>query len=50
MLPGIVDVQIAAMDDPDALAPQCHIQVAERLAWMKAAHQLPAFERYPPGA
>ena len=50
MLPGIVDVQIATLDDPNALAPQCHIQVAERLDWMRRAHDLPEFERYPPQA
>ena len=25
-----------------------HIQVAERIRWMERAHELPAFERYPP--
>lgn len=46
-LPGLVDIQSASLDDPDALPPQAHIQVAERLAWMKTADNLPAFERYP---
>jgi hypothetical protein len=48
MLPGIIDVQSATYDDPDAIPAQAHIQVAERLSWMADAHQLPAFERYPP--
>ena len=46
-LPGIVDIQSATFDDPDALAPQAHIQTAERIAWMKTAHELPEFERFP---
>ena len=46
-LPGLVDVQIATLDDPDALPVQLHVQVAERIGWMKAAHALPQFERYP---
>jgi hypothetical protein len=46
-LPGIVDVQIATLDDPDALVPTVQIQVAERLRWMKHAHELPEVERYP---
>lgn len=46
-LPGLVDIQSASLDDPDALPPQVHIQVAERLAWMETADSLPAFERYP---
>lgn len=46
-LPGIVDIQSATLDDPDALPPGAHIQTAERLGWMASAHGLPAFERYP---
>jgi hypothetical protein len=46
-LPGIADVQTATLDDPDAIAPQIHVQTAERLAWMERAHELPAFPRYP---
>jgi hypothetical protein len=48
-LPGIIDTQSATFDDPNAVPPQVHIQVAERLAWMERAHELPAFERYPAG-
>ncbi len=46
-LPGIVDVQTATLDDPDALAPTLQIQVAERLGWMAHMQELPAFERFP---
>lgn len=46
-LPGIVDVQSATLDDPDALPPGIQIQVAERLHWMQQVHELPAFERFP---
>lgn len=47
VLPGIVDVQSATLDDPDALPPAKHIQVAERIGWMQHAHELPQLERYP---
>jgi hypothetical protein len=47
MLPGIVDIQTATLDDPDALPPTAQIQVAERIGWMESAHTLPAFRRYP---
>ena len=47
MLPGIVDIQAATLDNPDALPVQAHIQTAERLGWMVHAHELPQFERYP---
>lgn len=40
-------MQIAALDDPNAVAPQIHVQTAERLAWMESAQKLPAFKRYP---
>lgn len=47
MLPGIVDIQAATLDDPDAFPAGAHIQVAERIGWMKTAHELPEFERFP---
>ena len=47
MLPGIVDIQAATLDNPDALPVQAHIQTAERLGWMAHVHELPQFERYP---
>jgi hypothetical protein len=49
MLPGIIDIQSATYDDPNAVPAQAHIQVAERIGWMERAHELPAFERFPPG-
>jgi hypothetical protein len=50
VLPGLIDVQSGTLDDPDALPAQAHIQVAERIGWMEAAHELPTFARFPPGA
>lgn len=46
-LPGIVDIQSATLDNPDALPAECHIQTAERIGWMTDAHRLPEFERFP---
>lgn len=46
-LPGITDVQSATLDDPDAITPGAHIQVADRISWMEHAHELPTFARYP---
>ncbi len=45
--PGMVDIQTATLDDPGALPPTAHVQVAERISWMTTAHDLPTFERYP---
>jgi hypothetical protein len=47
VLPGLVDIQTATLDDPEALPAQVHIQMAEALSWMKTAHELPHFDRYP---
>ncbi|MCJ8159733.1 GFA family protein [Sphingomonas sp. LaA6.9] len=48
IFPGMIDIQSATLDDPDALGPpSAQIQVAERIGWMADAHALPAFERYP---
>ena len=48
MLPGIIDVQSATYDDPDAVPARIQIQLAERIGWMEDAHELPGFARYPP--
>jgi len=48
MLPGIIDIQSATYDDPEAVPARAHIQIAERVSWMERAHELPAFDRYPP--
>lgn len=50
LLPGMIDIQTGTLDDPNALPAQAHIQVAERIDWMKTAHELPVFERYPSGS
>ena len=50
VLPGIIDIQSATMDDPESIPPRAAIQVAERIGWMERAHELPQFERYPPKA
>jgi hypothetical protein len=47
LLPGIVEVQSATLDDPEKLPPHMHIQAAERLSWMERAHELPSVQRFP---
>jgi hypothetical protein len=47
VLPGIVDVQAATLDNPDALPPTVHIQTAERLAWVARMGELAEHERFP---
>lgn len=50
VLPGLIDIQSATYDEPDAVPARVHIQVAERIGWMAHAHELPMHDRYPPVA
>ena len=47
ILPGIVDIQAATLDDPNALPPAIQIQTAERLGWVSHMNELPEYERFP---
>lgn len=47
IFPGQIDVQIATLDDPAAMAPQLQVQVAERIAWVTGLNSVPEFDRYP---
>jgi hypothetical protein len=47
IFPGQIDVQIATLDDPDAIPPTAQIQVADRLGWMERLNEMAQFERYP---
>ena len=46
-LPGVVDIQTAVLDNAEKFPPSAHIQTAEQLGWMRDAHSLPRFERFP---
>ncbi len=50
VLPGIVDVQSATYDNPEAIPARMHIQVAERISWMAGINELPQHQRFPPHA
>lgn len=47
MLPGIVDILSATLDDPEVLAPTVQIQTADRLSYMSDLTALPEFARFP---
>jgi len=47
VLPGIVDVQTATLDNPEALPPALHMQTAERIGWMLHVEDLPECSRFP---
>ena len=47
VLPGLVDIQIATLDDPEAYPPELHVQMDDALTWEEGLPGLPAFARYP---
>jgi len=47
ILPGVVEVQSATLDDPDSLVPTMQIQTAERLAWIEHLGSIAPYERFP---
>jgi hypothetical protein len=49
MLPGIVEVQSATLDNAASEAPEAQIQCAERLPWMTRLGDLTEFDRFPEG-
>ena len=44
---GMMQVRMAALNDPDAIVPKMQVQTAERVGWMATAHKLPSFEGFP---
>ncbi len=50
VLPGLVDIQSATLDEAQAWAPGAQIQVAEQLPWVPDLAEIPAFDRYPGGS
>ncbi len=44
--PDDLDVAIATLDQPNALAPACHVWVSEKLAWVEIGDGLPQFEEF----
>jgi hypothetical protein len=47
VLPGLVDIQTATLDDPEQFPPQLHVQLADALRWEATLHGLPKFDRFP---
>jgi len=48
ILPGMIDIQTATLDQPEAYIPEMNIQLAEQISWEKVAHKMPGFDRFPP--
>ena len=48
-LPGLIDVQVSTLDDPEALPPAVQVQTAERQSWVPHLATLTEYERFPAG-
>jgi hypothetical protein len=44
---GMKQIRIAALNEPDAIAPKMQVQTAERPKWVESAYALPAFDHFP---
>jgi len=44
---GMMQVRIAALDKPEAIAPVLQVQMAEQIGWMARLGELPSCERFP---
>lgn len=47
-IPGLVDLTIGSLDEPDALPPQFHYWHSRHLAWVEFADALPRHPEFPP--
>lgn len=45
--PGMIDVQTATLDNPDAIPLGGQIQLADRIGWMAQLDALPGWQRFP---
>lgn len=47
-MPGLVDVTVGSLDDPEALPPSMHIWESKRLRWQAIDDTLPRHAELPP--
>lgn len=47
-LPGLVDLTIGSLDNPEAVTPSFHCWHGQRLEWAEWADTLPRYARHPP--
>lgn len=47
-LPGLIDIPIGSLDDPEAVTPTLHYWHSEHLGWAEFADNLPRHPEFPP--
>lgn len=47
-IPGLIDITIGSLDQPDSIEPELHYWHARHLAWVEFADGLPRHQEFPP--
>lgn len=47
-LPGLIDIAVGSLDDPEAISPQLHYWYSKHLSWTEFADELPRYPELPP--
>lgn len=47
-IPGLIDITIGSLDDPNQLPPAFHYWESKRLSWLQLADGLPRHAEFPP--
>ena len=47
-IPGLVDITIGSLDDPNAVAPTFHYWYSKHLNWLRFGDELPKHPEFPP--
>ncbi|MDL9998352.1 GFA family protein [Variovorax sp. J22P240] len=47
-IPGLIDITIGSLDDPEQVAPTFHYWESRRLRWVQFADALPRHAEFPP--
>lgn len=47
-LPGLIDISIGSLDNPEAIRPSLHYWHSEHLSWAEFADALPRHPEFPP--
>jgi len=47
-LPGMIDISIGSLDDPNAISPSLHYWHEQHLAWFNVSDDLQRYDQWPP--
>ena len=47
-IPGLIDITVGSLDEPDSITPELHYWHSNHLAWVAFADELPRHPEFPP--